>query len=138
MRILSLSFVTIIHVLVGAAWFGAMFYSLTVLHPRARAYFERVEDFESLIVHLSHGARWKVIGALAAIFASGVWLLIDKRELLASRWWGVLILTKTVLFVVATAVFVYTSWILWPKRIFAASEDLPRIHRTFRLVAFTL
>ena len=37
------------HVLVGGAWFGAMLYSLVVLHPRAQSFFRSSKQFEEFI-----------------------------------------------------------------------------------------
>ena len=44
------------HVLAGGAWFGAMLYSLMVLHPRARSFFSSSRQFEEFIAHVAAGA----------------------------------------------------------------------------------
>jgi hypothetical protein len=54
--------VRLVHVLASAAIFGAMFYSITVIQPRARRYFQSPHDFEEFIAVISNGARWKVLG----------------------------------------------------------------------------
>src|SRR5437667_10519815 len=105
----------ILHVLAGAAWFGAMFYSLTVLQPRAARYFDRPERFEEFIATVSAGARWKVLAAFALVGGSGLGLLLSPR-MPPSALWIVLIAVKGVLFVAALALFVYMSWRLWPAR----------------------
>jgi hypothetical protein len=38
----------------------------------------------------------------------------------------------------ALSLFLYTSWRLWPARIFAAPDEIPRFQRTFRRVAITM
>jgi uncharacterized membrane protein len=126
------------HVLVGAAWFGAMIYSHFVLYPRARAFFERDEDFEGILVAMAHGARWKVIAALGAIAATGAVLLWTRREHAGSPGWTAVIFAKCVVFLAAATLFAIVSWKLWPARVFASPKDLPRIRRLFRAVAFTM
>lgn len=130
--------VAAVHLLAGAVWLGAMFYSLFVLHPRARGYFKNSSEFESFILTVSHGARWKVIGALASIGLSGGLLLYERWPLLRSPLWVWLMCLKTLMFVAALLLFVYTSWSLWPRRVFAASEELPAVHRTFQRVGLMM
>ena len=44
------------HALAGAAWFGSMFYSLAVLQPRAKAYFEEDDGrFEEFVATIAGG-----------------------------------------------------------------------------------
>jgi uncharacterized membrane protein len=127
----------IAHTLAAAAWVGAMFYSLTVLHPRARQFFQSPEQFEEFIATVSRGARWKVVSALAFIAATGLFLLpLTWRP--ASPAWLLLIAAKSLALLAATAVFYHASWRLWPRRIFATPSELPAIHRSFRRVAITL
>lgn len=126
------------HVLVAAAWFGAMFYSLTVLHPRAALIFKKNEDFEAFITTLSDGARWKVLGACFLIAVSGIGLAIINWRSPVPSIWLVLVGLKFALFLVALAFFSYTSWQLWPARVFAATEDIPTFQRKFRLIGWSL
>jgi putative copper export protein len=65
----------LIHMLASAAWFGAMFYSLAVLHPRARAFFGDAKRFEEFISHVAAGARWKVLGGCLLIALTGAALM---------------------------------------------------------------
>jgi uncharacterized membrane protein len=130
--------VAAMHVLAGAAWFGAMFYSLTVLHPRARRFFGDNAKFEDFIASISQGARWKVLGALGLIAVSGATLMILLVRLGLSRGWWILIGVKIVLFLTALVIFWYASWRLWPMRIFASAEELPGIHRRFAAVGIAL
>ena len=126
------------HVLVAAAWFGAMFYSLTVLHPKAALFFKKAEDFEALITTLSDGARWKVLAACFLIAVSGAGLAIINWRSPVRSIWLILVALKLALFLVALALFSYTSWRLWPARVFATAEEIPLFHRKFRLIAWSL
>lgn len=137
MPVLQLALSTI-HVVVAAAWFGAMFYSLTVLHPRAAAFFEKDVDFEAFITTVSDGARWKVLAACFLIAASGIGLAIINWRSPVPLTWLVLIGLKLGLLLIAFGLFSYTSWRLWPARVFATSEDIPRFQRKFRLIAWCL
>src|SRR5687767_13244315 len=95
--------IAIAHALSGAAWFGAMFYSLTVLHPRAVAYFETDEQFETFIAVVSQGARWKVLAGFAAMGATGLALIPLSRPEPVTGLWVALVVAKGVLFVAALA-----------------------------------
>lgn len=128
----------IVHTLAGAAWFGAMFYSLMVLQPKAKAYFENDPKFEDFIATISRGARWKVLSAFAIVLLSGVALILLARPEPMSVWWLTLIALKTAAFVIALAIFCYASWRLWPARIFATTEEIPAIQQRFRRIGITL
>jgi hypothetical protein len=67
------------HVLAGAAWFGAMLYSLVVLHPRAKSFFRNPAQFEDFIATLAAGARWKVLGGCMFIALTGGILLLLRE-----------------------------------------------------------
>jgi len=124
------------HLLAAAAWFGAMFYSLMILHPRAKRFFgDDDEQFETFIATVSQGARWKVLAAFGVIAATGV-ALIPFAAL--NRRFIILIIAKSVLLAVAVGIFCYGSWRLWPSRIFALPAEVPAIRRRFRVIAITL
>lgn len=124
--------VTIFHVLAGAAWMGAMFYSFFVLHPRAHAYFKRPADFEAFIATVSHGSRWQVLAAFAVLAASGSAILLLRWPETLTAWWLGLMGAKLTLFALAFGLFIHVSWRLWPARVFATAEEIPHIQRTFR------
>src|SRR5712664_2783567 len=107
------------HVLAGAAWFGAMFYSLLVLHPRARSFFSSSRQFEEFIAHVAAGARWKVLGGAAFVAVSGAGLLLLRGAEHASTGRNACAIAKAVLFAIAVSLFCFTSWVLWPARILA-------------------
>jgi putative copper export protein len=126
------------HVLAGAAWFGAMLYSLLVLHPRARSFFGSTSKFEEFITYLAAGARWKVLGGAAFIAFTGVCLLLLPSRENTSPAFYACVIAKAALFIVAVGLFCFTSWVLWPARTLASTEENPKFHKTFRVIAITL
>ena len=128
----------IIHALASAAWFGSMFYSFFVLHPRAKKFFANDEEFEQFIATIAQGARWKVLGAFAVVAVSGVLLIVLGRPQPAPPLWIGCVVAKAVCLLIALAVFCHASWRLWPARIFATPGELPALQRSFRRVAIVL
>ena len=126
------------HALSSAAWFGAMFYSLTVMQPRAKRFFASDAEFEEFVATVAQGARWKVLAAFAFVAISGAGLIVVARPRPMSSAWLVIVALKLALFALAVAIFSYASWRLWPRRIFASPAELPGIRRQFRVVGFTL
>jgi uncharacterized membrane protein len=124
------------HVLAAAAWFGGMAYSFAVLHPRARAFFGSLRQFEEFVAFIAAGARWKVLAGCAVIALTGVMLLPGHDH--APAVWRECLAAKVVLFVIAVAIFCYTSWRLWPARVFAAPAEIPAFQRRFRWIALSL
>jgi uncharacterized membrane protein len=127
----------LVHVLAAAAMFGAMFYRFTVLQPRARRYFQNPKDFEEFITFISNGARWKVLSGFGLIAVSG-FALILLRQSDMNRAWTIIIAAKVVVLFLAVAFFCFVSWRLWPARVFATPDEIPRLQRAFRLVGFTM
>jgi uncharacterized membrane protein len=125
-----------VHVLAGAAWLGAMFYSFFVLHPRGQRYFARLTDFEGFVATLSQGARWKVLGAMAIIGVTGVGLVAFNGDWSWCRW--TVLAMKALAFVTCLVLFWNVSWRLWPARILATEEEIPHFHRLFRRSAAAL
>jgi hypothetical protein len=125
------------HLLLGAGWFGAMAYSLFVLQPKAARYFATDDaEHETFLTTLADGARWKVVGLLAAVAGTGAGLaaLAGHR----SGWWWALLAAKVGLLAAAGAGFWLVSWRYWPARVFALPAELPGIRRRFRRVALGL
>src|SRR6185436_987434 len=108
------------HVLAGAAWFGAMLYSLMVLHPRARSFFVNVRQLEEFISYLAAGARWKVLSGIAFIGLTGAGLIFCSPAGQPSSAQWVILTVKMVLFAAAIGVFCFASWVLWPARTLAS------------------
>jgi len=128
-----------IHVLAGAAWFGAMAYSLTIVQPRSKRFFaDDDEKFELFVSTIAQGARWKVLGGLGLIAASGLALIpLSRPHPLASAW-TCLIAIKAALLLIAVILFCRISWRLWPLRVFAVTSELPAIRRRFLRFAMTM
>jgi hypothetical protein len=129
----------IVHLLVAAIWFGAMGYSLGVVQPRARRFFaDTPQTYEDLAVTLAAGARWKVIGIMAVLAASGLALTAVADASTRTGWWWALIAAKAGLLLVALVVFWHVSWRMWPRRIFALPQEQPAHQRAFLRVGWTL
>jgi putative copper export protein len=126
------------HVLAGSAWFGAMLYSLMVLHPRARSFFSNPRQFEEFMAHIAAGSRWKVLGGAAFIALTGIGLLLLPRANHTSTGSDICVIVKTALFVIAVGLFCFTSWRLWPARTLASVEEMPKFQQRFRRIAVTL
>jgi uncharacterized membrane protein len=126
------------HVLAGAAWFGGMLYSLILVHPRAKSFFRNPRNLEEFIVTLAAGARWKVLGGCIIIAVTGLGLLgLPSLNQKSAIRLGCMV-AKTVLFVIAVSFFCHVSWKLWPARVLASDDEIPRYQRRFRYVAITL
>lgn len=128
-EILTRALILGVHVLGGGVWIGAMAFSVFVLHPRAERFFAGNSTFEDLLFTVVHGARWKVVAGIVGIVASGIaltWQLAPGVD-----GWSGLVLAKTLLLTTSLALFVYVSWVLWPRRVFASAEELPAVRRRF-------
>jgi uncharacterized membrane protein len=113
------------HVLAGAAWFGAMAYSLAVIQPRSKRFFaDDDEKFELFVSTIAQGARWKVLGGLALIAASGL-VLIPLSPPLVSAWTCV-IAAKSALLLLAVILFCRISWRLMAASYFRAAKRIAR------------
>ena len=132
------SLLAVVHALAAAAWFGAMFYSFFVLHPRAHAYFREPAEFETFIATLSQGARWKVLGALGMIALTGFGLVFVCWPRRLAPTWGVLMMAKLILFFLAAGVFTHISWRSWPARVLATQEEIPHFQKAFRRAAVVM
>jgi Flp pilus assembly protein TadB len=122
--------VAVLHAGLAAAWVGGMAYSLFVVQPKLAKFYARdAESREALTIVIASGNRWKVVGLIAAIAASGVLLLV----LDTTHWW--IHLLKALLLLGATAIFCYVSWRHWPHRVFATSAEVPAYQRKLRLLA---
>jgi hypothetical protein len=127
--------VAVAHGLAGAAWFGAMFYSLYVLQPRARRYFPDLRQLESFITTLSHGGRWQVLGAFGIVGSSGIGLFLLHMPDSMSVAWLWFVCAKLALFLAAFALFVHVSWRLWPARVLATHDEIPQFQKKSRQLA---
>lgn len=130
--------VLIVHVLAGAAWFGAMVFSFTTFQPRLKRLFDNDEQSEEVITFVAAGARWKVLSAFAVMGLSGSFLLIVEWSQHRSGTWTALMLVKSGAFVIALAVFAHASWTLWPRRVFARDAEVAAVRAAFGRVGITL
>ena len=128
----------IAHALSSAAWFGSMFYSLTVMQPRAKRFFATDAEFEEFVATVAQGARWNVLAAFAVVAVTGAGLIMVARPTPMTMAWLGIVTIKCLLFAAAVVIFAYASWRLWPRRIFASPAELPGIQRRFRIVGFSL
>ena len=125
------------HVVVGAVWLGAMTYSLAVVQRRLRRFFGDPARTEEVAVALAAGARWKVIGMMAALAVTGG-ALVAVQGWEHSAGWQLAIVAKLALLAVAAAVFAWVSWRLWPARIFALPHEIAGWQRRFDIVGGVL
>ena len=127
------------HVLLGVGWVGAMGYSLGVAQPKAARYFgaddERLEEF---LTTLAHGARWKVVGLLAALGLTGLGLIALAAPAERDAAWWTAVAAKTALLLLAAALFWRVSWRWWPGRVFALPAERPVWRRRFRYAAIAM
>jgi hypothetical protein len=82
---------------------------------------------------LAHGNRWRVVGLIAALIATAGATIATTPPTVATGYALVI-----GLYLVASAIFGYISWRHWPARVFARAEDLPRLHRQFRFLAWIM
>lgn len=116
-----------VHHLSAAAWFGALVYRVFFVDPKAIKYFHAGAEFERFSLDLADGMRYVVLAALITCGLSGF-------ALIGLRWtsndgWLALTVAKTILWAVAFALFVYISWVFWPRRVFAVAGEWLSVRR---------
>ncbi|HWM03181.1 MAG TPA: hypothetical protein VNP92_12690 [Actinophytocola sp.] len=120
-----------VHTAALASWFGCMCYSVMFVqrHPmRAR----EPQVWETFVTEMVHGVRWIVLGTVAVIFPTWIALIVVRLTGQGSdALWVSLVSAKSVLLVAVVLLFVYVSWHLWPLRIFALPEELPKLDKKF-------
>jgi hypothetical protein len=125
----------IVHAVLGAVLLGGALYSIMTVQPRARSFFKNVRDFEGFVANLANGARWQFLAVLTVIGITG---FIDPWFSPHPLLWWICFSLKFLLWAGTLGCFVYVSWYLWPRRIFAAIHELPAIHRDFAIAARTI
>lgn len=123
-----------VHLLSGAAWFGALVYRTFVVDPKSLKFFGGGSGYERFSLDLAHGMRGVVLLALLTCGLSG-FVLVGLRWDPAEGWLA-LMTVKTGLWVVAFAAFAYISWVFWPRRVFATADEWGAVRR--RGVALSL
>lgn len=132
-----ISLLALIHAAAGAMWLGAMGYSLFIVRPRLSRMFDdnpdRVEEAQQV---LASGNRWPTAAMIAVLWLSGIGLVATSEG--GSTGWWLVVALKAALLAAATGLFWWVSWRGWPRRVFALPEELPRLRRTFDLVALAM
>ena len=117
----------VVHLLSGAAWFGALVCRTFFVDPKSMRFFERGGDYEQFALHLADGMRAVVTAALLVCGLSG-FALLGLRWTPAAGWLS-LMAVKGVVWLAAFVVFVYISWVYWPRRVFAAGAEVAALRR---------
>ena len=116
-----------VHLLSGAAWFGALVYRTFFVDPKALRFFDGGRGYERFSLDLAHGMRGVVVLALLTCGLSG-FVLMGLRWDPADVWLAVMAI-KAGLWVVAFAMFAYISWVFWPRRVFATADEWAAVRR---------
>jgi Flp pilus assembly protein TadB len=127
---------TLIHMGVGTLWLGGMAYSLFVVQPRLPRVLADPVRREEAYRELAAGNRWRVVGLIAVLAASGVGLAFVHTG--RSAGWWLAIIVKAALLVASSALFWWVSWRGWPRRVFALPAELPAEQARFRRVALAM
>ena len=128
--------VAAVHHLSAAAWFGALVYRAFFVDPKALKFFRASAEFERFSLDLAHGMRYVVLLALGTCGLSG-FALLGLRWHTADAWLAVMA-AKVLVGIIAFALFVYISWVFWPRRVFAVGNELPRVRRQGLVLALTM
>lgn len=118
--------VSLVHVLGGGIWIGAVGFNVFVLHPRAERFFAEPGRFEEFVLTVVSGMRWWVVAGIVALAGAGVELVRIRGLALDA-----MLIAKIVLLVGTTALFGVLSWWMWPARVLAARSELDTVRRRF-------
>ncbi|RKS73757.1 hypothetical protein CLV35_2248 [Motilibacter peucedani] len=127
----------LLHGGLAAVWLGAMAYSLRVVQPRLVEFHGGPAAAEDAATFVAAGARWKVVGVLAGLALTGAGLVALEGDDAGTGWW-VLVVAKLVALALASGIFWYVSWRMWPRRLFATAAEVPAHRRRFELAGTTL
>ena len=125
-----------VHLLSGAAWFGALVYRLFFVEPKSQSFFKNWLEYESFSLNLAHGMRYIVMVSLICCGVSG-FILLGLRWENSSAWWTIQ-LVKVGLWMLAFAIFIYISWVYWPKRVFIDESTRKRLGKQGFALAFVM
>lgn len=127
------------HLLLGAVWLGAMAYSIGVVQPKLLAFHGDPVSAENVATYVAAGARWKVVGVIGALAASGAVLVaVAISDGLPSDWWWLVVCAKLVLLGAASVIFWRVSWHMWPRRVFAQASEVAAHQAAFRRAGYSL
>ena len=127
----------LVHGGLAALWIGAMAYSLRVVQPRLVQFHGGPAAAEDAATYVAAGARWKVVAVLAGLAVSGGGLVLLADGDQSSAWWS-LVAVKGLALLLASAVFWYVSWRMWPQRLFATAAEVPAHRRRFTVAGSAL
>jgi uncharacterized membrane protein len=125
-----------IHMLSAAAWLGALVYRVFFVDRKATKFFQRESEYERYSLDLAHGMRYVVMAALIACGLSG--FVMAGLRWNASESWLSIMVAKTVLWMIASALFAYISWVFWPRRVFADASEWPGLRRQGLLLSLVM
>ncbi|WP_460695399.1 hypothetical protein [Nocardia thraciensis] len=129
----------VIQTLFLAVWFGSMVYSVVVVQ---RFQFDAgdPEELEEMGQMMADGSRQRILRLAIIAGICGVVAAISRAAHTPAPGgaWIWLMIAKLALFLVACAAFAFQSWWVWPKRIFARTEEMPEIRRTFFALSLTM
>jgi hypothetical protein len=134
-HLLDLSLIAI-HLLSAAAWFGSLVYRVLIVDPKALKLLGDGVGFERYSLHLAHGMRYVVLAALVTCGLSG-FVLVGLRWS-ESGGWQSLMGVKAGLWLLASALFGYISWVYWPRRVFADATEWKTIRRRGLLLSLVM
>lgn len=117
-----------VHGMSAAAWFGAIFYRTLIVDGKAVNYFPERADYERFSTHLAHGMRYVVIAGIATCGLSGA-LLAGLRWDRGDGVWLGFMAAKLLLWLAACVLFIYVSWVHWPRRALALPVEYTGFRR---------
>jgi putative copper export protein len=117
-----------VHLFSSSAWFGALVYRTFFVDRKANQFLGGGSVFEHFSLHLSHRMRYVLLLALATCGGSGAGLM-SLRWSPEQSGWQFFMISKIILWVVAFAIFIYISWVFWPRRVFATPDEFPGFRR---------
>jgi uncharacterized membrane protein len=126
----------LVHAFAAALWLGSIFYSATQLHPRTPKIIKDQEAAEQFLLSITHGNRYRVMTAMVFVGFSGLALWLwnpPNTETLENAYWS-----KVFLMCMTFCAFVYTSWVLYPKRIFADIKGIEKHRRMNSIARWTM
>ncbi len=131
-----ISLLLAVHLLSGAAWFGALVYRLFFVEPKSQSFFKQWREYENFSLNLAHGMRYIVMLSLFTCGISGFILLGLRWE--NSAMWQALQFSKIGLWMIGFAIFAYISWVYWPKRVFIDETTRKKLGRQGFALAFVM
>jgi hypothetical protein len=128
----------LLHLWVWALYCGGLTYIYFSFVPGVRRWLTSDQRDEELALATADGLRWWIFGAILTADATDGGLVLVRAATPAPWLWWAIVGIKTALFLATLALYAYVSYVMWPRRIFAAAEDRPAVRRRFLRVAWLL